>query len=109
MLVPALVEFAGSLSIAARRNHDLSAALVNCLHQLVSVICLVRDHGCRLMLREQFFSASHIVLLARTKAQFQRLSLGIYRDVQLGAESAARAPEGFPVGLFFSEAAPAAC
>ena len=109
MLVPALVEFAGSLSIAARRNHDLSAALVNRLHQLVGVIALVRDHSRGLVLREQFFGASHIVLLARAKAQFQRLPVGIYRDVQLGAESAARAPEGFPLRLFFSEAAPAAC
>ena len=52
------------------------------------------------MFREQFLGAVNIVLLAGAEAQFQRLSLGIYRQMQLRAEPASRAPEGFSVRLF---------
>jgi hypothetical protein len=57
-------------------------------------------HSFWLMLRQQYFSAGNIVLLARTEAQFDRLSLGIYREMRLRAEPAARAPEGFSVRFF---------
>jgi hypothetical protein len=60
------------------------------------------------MLREQLFGAGNVVLLARAEAQFQRLSPGIYREMQFRAKAAARAPEGFALRLFFG-AAPAAC
>lgn len=107
-LVTTLAEFAGLLAIAARGDHGLSTALADRLHQLVGVIGFVCNHSFGLMLRQQLFSAGNIMLFARAEAQFQRLSLGIYREMQLRAEPAARAPEGFSVRLFLG-AAPAAC
>ena len=94
-LVPAFAVLAGLLAVAARGDHGLGAALANRLHQLVGVIALVCNYSFRLVLPEQFFGAGNIVLLARAEAQLQWLSLGVYREMKLRAEPAARAPEGF--------------
>ena len=107
-LVPALAVFAGLLAVAARRDHSLGTALVNLLHQVVGVVAFIRNHGFWLMFREQLPGAGDVVFLARAKAQFQRLSLGIYGEMQFRAESAARASEGFLVRSFLGEA-PAEC
>ena len=85
-----------------------ASVLANRSHQLIGVIAFICNHGFWRMFREQFLGAVNIVLLAGAEAQFQRLSLGIYRQMQLRAEPASRVPEGFSVRLFLG-AARAAC
>lgn len=106
--VPPFAEFPGVGAITARGDHGLSATFVNRLNQLVTVVALVRNHGLRFMLCQQFLSTDHVVFFAWTQAQLHRLTLSIYREMQLGAEATARAAEGFPARLFFS-GEPAAC
>lgn len=106
--VKTFAEFPGCFAVAAGRDHGLRPALMNGFDQRVGVIPLVRNDGLWLVFGQQFFSAGHIVLFTRTKTQFHRLALSIYREVQLGTEAAARAAESFLARLFFS-AEPAAC
>lgn len=77
------------------------------MNQLVRIVALVRNHGLRFVLAQQFFRSRHIVFLSRAEAEFQRLALGIYCQVQLATESATAAAERFIRRVFFWE--PAAC
>ena len=107
-LVQALAEFARLRAIAAWWNYRLSAAAANRLDQLVGIIALVGNYRPRLMAGQQVASARDIVFLARTQAQFHRLALSIYGEMQLRTEAAARAAEALLLRRFFS-GEPAAC
>jgi hypothetical protein len=58
--------------------------------------------------REQFVCAGHVMLLAGAQTKLHRLASSVYGNVELGAESAARAAERLVARGLFS-GAPAAC
>ena len=110
--VPALVQppakLPGCVAVVARRDHGLSATLANRLDQCIRIVALVGDDRLGFMLRQQFLRASHVMFFAGAKTKFQRLALGIYRQVQLATEASTGAAEGFLARFFFS-GEPAAC
>ena len=105
--VGASVEASSFRAVAARWNDDLRTPLANHGHQLVRVIAFIGDHFVRFVLGQELFGPRHVMLLAGAQAQFQRLALCVYRQVQFAAESAAGTAERFFLGFFFWE--PAAC
>ena len=89
-LVPVLTVFSMLPAVAARRDHCRSLPLMNRSHKLISAIALFYDHSLLAdLLGDESRALSGPSL--GSKAQFQRLSLGIYREVQLRTEPAVRA------------------
>lgn len=105
--VGAFVEASSFRAVAAGRDDDLRTPLADRGHQLVRVIAFIGDHLFRFVLGQELFGPRDVMLLAGTQAQFQRLALSVYRQVQFAAESAAGTAERFFLGFFFWE--PAAC
>lgn len=95
-------------SIAARRNHGLSAPTFDVLDQGVCVVALVGNHSSRLVIGQQFGCSRDVVFLSWPQAQLDRLPLSIYGNVQFAAEAAARTAKTL-FGRFFFSGEPAAC
>ena len=53
------------------------------------------------MLTEEFLGPGHIVFFTRSQAQFDRLTLGIYGEVEFGTETTAGASQRFARRVFF--------
>lgn len=94
-LVSAVVESPLLKPVAARREDDLGVSFANEFDQFVRVVAFVGDHRLRMVLGQQFFGAGHVVLLAGPQTHFHRLTMCIYREMQLATESTARTSEGF--------------
>ena len=74
---------------------------------LVGIECLVGDQHVSLHIRQQVVSAYQIVSLAAGQVEADRVAKGIDQCVDLGAQSAARAPDCLVLTGFFW--APALC
>lgn len=88
-------------------NDGRAAAGLDFRDELVTVVPLVGDQVVRLVVGQQPGSLGHVVGLSRREDQFDRPPRRFHGDVQLGAEPAARSPEGLVLAPFFL--APAAC
>ena len=74
---------------------------------LIGIECLVGDQHVSLHIRQQVVSAYQIVSLAAGQVEADRVAKGIDQCVDLGAQSAARAPDCLVLTGFFW--APALC
>lgn len=88
------------------RDDDLSAGLLNALHECIGVIAFVTHHRLRGQARDQILCQRDISHLASTEQKPQRVAQSIDRDVNLGAQAPARAAERLRAFFFW---APAAC
>ena len=105
--VEVFLDAASDTSYFQGGDHGPTAAAANFPDQFVVVVGLVGDDILGTMVRQQRIGLATVVLLAGRQPQLDRTPLRVDRDVNLGAESAARASQRFV--LFFSSAAPAAC
>jgi hypothetical protein len=78
-----------------RRDDDFRFAFAENIQKGIRIVRLIGNDSLGLVICEDFLGSDQIVLLAGTESQFERLSLGVAGDVQLGAETASRATERF--------------
>ncbi len=90
-----------------RGDHRRAATEPNIPEPRVAVIAFVRDQVTRLVVGQQMGGLRHIMVLSGCNDQVHRLAGRFDGDVQLGAKTATRTPEGFIGPPFFI--APAAC
>ena len=99
---------AGLLAIALRwDDHLLSRGRERLDHPLVGVEGFVGDQRVGLHVGQQLVGADQIVGLAAGQMEADRIAEGIDQGVDLGAQSAARAPDRLVLAGFFW--APALC
>ena len=106
--VEVLVKAAGPLAVALRwDDHLLACSRERIDHPLVGVEGFVGDQRLGLHCRDQVISADEIVRFAAGEMKANGIAEGIDKGMDLGAQPAARTPDGLVLAGFFC--APALC
>lgn len=102
-------EVAGALNPAVGLGRDDrdDAAHLEAADEAVGIVSLVGDHGFRLDLGGKRFGLGNVVDLASGEADGERIAERIDDGMDLGGQSAARAPDGLVFAPFLR--APALC
>ena len=91
LLIEGLVVGVLSLAVALGRDDGIAALVDDLLEQLVSVVGLVGENIFGGHAVDQIASGGHVVLLTWSEEQANRQAQGVYTDMELGSEAAARA------------------
>jgi hypothetical protein len=105
--IEVLIEFTWQGSVGARRDHrGLPGSSQRFEDPLVGVEGFVGDQSIGLHRWQEMICAHQIVRLAAGQMEADRVPQGINQGMDLGAQSAARAPDRLVAGFFW---APALC
>ena len=101
-LIDMPVVLPGLVVVFAGRNHRRGTACAHCSHESVGVVALVCSHGTHGLVRQQRLYLRDVRRLPTGEHKVQRIAQGIGQRMDLGAEAASGAPQGFRRwGTFF--------
>src|SRR5512135_2363377 len=96
-------------AVRPRRNHHLEATRCQQRYEVIRVVSLVRNRGLHRLLGYQPCRLADISGVATGEDELQWVAQGIGHGMDLSAEAAARAPQGFGIRVAFLAPAAQAC